>query len=96
MESSEEAVALEALNRPNSAVLEWDTHDLRGQERKMSRGGPRVAVGRTRTVIAKKGGRPESREETPKEGIYGREPAPQQSNAAMQQLQAGFCRFPPP
>ena len=38
----------------NSAVLERDTHDLHGQERKMSSGGPRVAVGRTRTVIAKK------------------------------------------
>jgi hypothetical protein len=32
----------------------------------------------------------ESREETPKEGIYGREPAPQQCNAAVQQLQAHF------
>jgi hypothetical protein len=27
------------------------------------------------------------------EGIYGREPAPQQRNAAMQQLQARFCRY---
>ena len=35
----------------------------------------------------------ESREETPKEGIYGREPAPQQHNAALQQLQARFCRY---
>jgi hypothetical protein len=44
----------------NSAVLERDAHDLHGQERKMSGGGPRVAVGRTWTVIAKKGGRPEA------------------------------------
>ena len=44
-----------------------------------------------------KGGRPEaalnSWEETAKEGIYGREPAPQRGNGAMQQLQARFCRY---
>ena len=76
-----------------NSQLERDANDLHGQERKMSSGGPRVAVERTRTVIAKKEaawGGLESREETPKEGIYGREPAPQQCNAAMQQLRARF------
>ena len=54
MESSEESVALKGIEPTNSAVLERDTHDLHGQQRKMSGGGPRAAVRRTRTVITKK------------------------------------------
>jgi hypothetical protein len=54
MESSEESVALKGIELTNSAVLERDTYDLHGQQRKMSGGGPRVAVRRTRTIITKK------------------------------------------
>src|ERR1700677_1324785 len=53
-ESSEESVALKGIEPTNSTVLERDTHDLQGQQRKMSGGGPRVAVRRTRTVIPKR------------------------------------------
>jgi hypothetical protein len=58
MESSEESVAPKGIEPTNSAVLERDTHDWHGQQRRMSGGGPRAAVRRTRTVITKKGDRP--------------------------------------
>ena len=51
--SEEPATSLNG-DHGRSAVLEQDTHDLHGQERKMRSGGPRIAVGRTGAVIAKK------------------------------------------
>ena len=45
-------IALDSVSPENA--LERDNHDLHVQERKMSSDGPRVAVGRTETVIAKK------------------------------------------
>jgi hypothetical protein len=62
------------------------------QTLQQNRLGVRTDIERTPPVIAEKrrppGGGLESREETPKEGIYEPKPAPDHYNAAAQQLRA--------